>query len=50
MNLQKFHDLDKNDYYRRRNEVLKLCIAHTIVYDGTENEQCKQKIEEFIEE
>ena len=50
MNLKKFEDLDKNDYYHRRNELLKLCIAHTVVYDGTENEQCKQKIEEFIEQ
>ena len=50
MKLKKFEDLDKNDYYHRRNKLLKLCIAHTVVYDGTENEQCKQKIEEFIEQ
>lgn len=49
MKLQKFENLDKTEYYQRRNDLLKLCIAHTIVYDGTENEQCKAKIEEFIE-
>ena len=36
IDLNKFQDLDKNDYYNRRNNLLKLCIAHTIVYDGTE--------------
>lgn len=50
MDLKKFDDLDKNDFYERRNELLKLCIAHSIVYDGTENDQCRGKIEEFIEE
>lgn len=48
--MKNFEELCKNNYYQRRNKLLKLCIAHTIVYDGSENEQCKQKIEEFIGE
>ena len=46
--LTKFEDLDKEEYYKRRTSLLKLCISHTIVYDDTQVEQCSRKIEEFI--